>query len=216
MSKTLYSLMLNEEVVDAVDNMAHRMGLTRSALVNKILAEYVSLETPESLINNILKEMENIINPSSELVPMFVPNSRTMSLKSSLAYKYRPTVRYEVDLDPSQKDKMGTLSVVFRTQSASLINELTKFLKLWVNIENKVLLPLTGKIIECALYDGKFIRPLLLPDLRKVQSDEIAYEISEYINLFDKCLKAYLSGTLNEYKIYEYYKSSRQNSKIIL
>ena len=216
MSKTLYSLMLNEEVVDAVDNMAHRMGLTRSALVNKILAEYVSLETPESLINNILKEMESIINPSSELVPMFVPNSRTMSLKSSLAYKYRPTVRYEVDLDPTQKDKMGTLTVVFRTQSSSLINELTKFLKLWVTIENKVLLPLTGKIIECTLYDGKFIRPLLLPDLRKVQSEEIAYEISEYINLFDKCLKAYLSGALNEYEIYEYYKSNRQNSKIIL
>lgn len=32
MKKTLYSLMLNEEVVREIDRMAHRMGTNRSAL----------------------------------------------------------------------------------------------------------------------------------------------------------------------------------------
>ena len=41
MKKTLYSLMLNDEVVREVDILAHRLGTNRSALINQILAEYV-------------------------------------------------------------------------------------------------------------------------------------------------------------------------------
>ena len=208
--------MLSEEVVNAVDNLSHRMGLTRSALVNKILAEYVSLDTPESLINNILREMESLINPSSDLVPFFAPNSRSMSLKSSLAYKYRPTVRYEVDLDPKQNNVMGTLTVALRTQSVSLLNETAEFLRIWVNAENKLLYPITNKIIEWTLFDGKFIRPILMPDLRKSSSEIVANEISGYINLFDRCLKAYLSGEISEYGIFENYRLSLNKRKIII
>ena len=47
MKKTLYSLMLNEEVVREIDRMAHRMGTNRSALINQILADYTSVMTPE-------------------------------------------------------------------------------------------------------------------------------------------------------------------------
>ena len=39
MKKTLYSLMLNEEVVREVDALAHRLGTSRSNLINQILAE---------------------------------------------------------------------------------------------------------------------------------------------------------------------------------
>ena len=39
MKKTLYSLMLNDEVVREVDILAHRLGTNRSALINQILAE---------------------------------------------------------------------------------------------------------------------------------------------------------------------------------
>ena len=216
MAKTLYSLMLSEEVVNAVDILAHRTGLTRSALVNKILAEYVSLETPENTVSNILRSMESLFSPQSELVPLFSPNSKTMSIKSSLAYKYRPTVRYEVDLDPTLSNKMGNLTVIFRTQSAALISELTEFLKLWVRIENKLLSPITGKILECALFDGKFIRPLMLPDLRKIDSEDIAREINNYISLFDSCLKAYLRGDINEYGILENYRLSINTRKFLI
>ena len=42
LKKTLYSLMLNEEVVREVDALAHRLGTSRSNLINQILAEYVN------------------------------------------------------------------------------------------------------------------------------------------------------------------------------
>ena len=96
MKKTLYSLMLSDEVVREVDSLAHRLGTNRSNLINQILAEYVNYTTPERRINEILSAMEQLMSPSRELVPFFTPNSFSMSLKSSLEYKYRPTVKYEV------------------------------------------------------------------------------------------------------------------------
>lgn len=198
MAKSLYSLMLSEDVVSAVDAAAHRMGVSRSALVNQILADYVSVTTPERLINSIFSSIEEFMSPSAEIVPFFAPNSSTMSLKSSLAYKYRPTVRYEVSLDTSDKNKLGDLSVIFRTQSSSLIDAMTSFFRLWVRIEDKYYAPILGKSLECALYDGKFVRPLALPELKDCLPQTIAQTISDYISLFDSQLKGYLSGELSE------------------
>ena len=135
MKKNLYSLTLSDEVVREVDALAHRLGTNRSALVNRILSEYVSVPTPERRINDIFEAIEALVSPSRELVPFFAPNSQSMSLKSSLAYKYRPTVKYEVDLGGGE-DTLGTLNVVFRTQSAELIAALTDFFRLWARIEN--------------------------------------------------------------------------------
>ena len=68
-----------------------------------------------------------MLAPSRELVPFFSPRALTMSLKSSLEYKYRPTVKYEVQLFRSMDGPLGELSVVFRTQSAALIEAMTQF-----------------------------------------------------------------------------------------
>lgn len=56
MKKNLYSLTLSDEVVREVDALAHRLGTNRSALVNRILSEYVSVPTPERRINDIFEE----------------------------------------------------------------------------------------------------------------------------------------------------------------
>ena len=125
MKKTLYSLMLNEDVVREIDAIAHRMGTNRSALINQILADYASVVTPERRIENIFRALEELVAPARELVPFFVPNALTMSLKSSLEYKYRPTVKYEVELYRGLEESIGQISVVFRTQSMALIQAMT-------------------------------------------------------------------------------------------
>ena len=104
MKKTLYSLMLSDEVVAEVDRLAHRLGTNRSNLINQILAEHVNLVTPERRINDIFSAIEQMMTPSRELVPFVSPNTMTMSLKSSLEYKYRPTVKYEVELYRGDSD----------------------------------------------------------------------------------------------------------------
>ncbi len=196
MRKSLYSLMLSEEVIREVDALAHQMGTNRSALVTQILADYVSVPTPERRINDIFQAIEELVTPGRELVPFFAPNSPTMSLKSSLAYKYRPTVKYEVDLRMAGENALGDLSVIFRTQSESLIAAMTDFFRLWVQIEDADLSPVLGARLSCALYDGKFVRPLALPR-RSCTSEEIAGAISDYVQLFDRLLKGYVGGGLS-------------------
>ena len=185
MKKNLYSLTLSDDVVREVDALAHRMGTNRSALVNQILAEYVSVPTPERRWNDIFEAIEELMTPTRELVPFFAPGSSTMSLKSSLSYKYRPTVKYEVDLSSGDGQTMGTLNIVFRTQSASLIAAMTNFFRLWVQIEDKCLAPLLGSSISCALYDGRFVRPLAMPRGKSLTADDVAGAISAYVQLFD-------------------------------
>ena len=90
MQKSLYSLMLMDDVVRAIDRLALQQNTNRSNLVNQILAEYVSMMTPEKRVSNIFKSIEDLINQCGmNIVPYVSPNQMTMSLKSSLEYKYR-------------------------------------------------------------------------------------------------------------------------------
>ena len=213
MKKTLYSLMLNDEVVREVDALAHQLGTNRSALINRILAEYVGCTTPERRINDVLSTIEELMRPTRDLVPFFVPNASSLSLKSSLEYKYRPTVKYEVELYPSGGESIGALSVVFRTQSAALIQAMTEFFRLWKRIEDAHLYPLTGARIEYALYDGKFVRSIAAPD-RDCTTSELASALSEYIKLFDKLMKNYLTGRLDAHEVEAAYFSHMRSAHI--
>lgn len=209
MKKTLYSLMLNEEVVREIDALAHQMGTNRSALINQILADYTSVVTPERRIESIFHAIEEMVAPARELVPFFVPNAMTMSLKSSLEYKYRPTVKYEVALLDDASEALGELSVVFRTQSASLLQAMTQFFRLWKQIEDVYLAPYVAAPPRYALYDGKFVRSLSLPRDRDYTSEEIAKAISDYIKLFDHLMKGFLSNKYTAQDVERIYYAKR-------
>ena len=195
MSKTLYSLLLDEEVVRAVDGLAHRSGLSRSALVNRILAERLELTTPEKRISDVFRAMEALIRPDPELVPFFAPNTQSISMKSALDYKYRPTVKYEVQLYRSGEETIGELSVLFRTQSAELLSAMGSFFRLWTQLEEVYLAPRLGFRLPCALYDGKFVRGIAAPE-RDCSAEELASAIAAYVRLFDRLRKGYVAGRL--------------------
>lgn len=213
MKKTLYSLVLNDEVVREVDALAHRMGTNRSNLINQILAEYVNFTTPEQRINEVLSAIEQLMAPSRDLVPFFSPNSYSMSLKSSLEYKYRPTVKYEVELYRGAGESIGELTVLFRTQSMALIQGMTDFFRLWKQIEDAHLQPLTGAKIDYALYDGKFVRSIAAPD-KDCTTQELASALSDYITLFDKLLKGYLADRYSPHEIEGAYCSYLNNASL--
>ena len=213
MKKTLYSLMLNDEVVREVDALAHSLGTNRSNLINQILAEYVNYTTPERRINDVFSAIEQLMSPSRELVPFFAPNSFSMSLKSSLEYKYRPTVKYEVELYRGGGESIGELSVVFRTQSTALIASMTEFFRLWKRIEDLHLAAAFGVKNSYALYDGKFVRSLSAPE-SDCTAEDLAGAISEYIKLFDKLMKHYLTGRLDAQGVEAAYYSYMRGAKL--
>ncbi len=210
MKKTLYSLMLDDAVVREVDILAHRLGTNRSALINRILAEYVDYVTPERRINDIFSAMEQLIAPERDLVPFFSPNSMSMSLKSSLEYRYRPTVKYEVELFRGGEGSIGELSVLFRTQSAALIQAMTSFFRAWKQTED---LLRSGPPLEYALYEGKFVRSIAVPD-RDCTPEELAGALSEYIQLFDRLMKGYLSGRYDAHEVEAAYFAQMTQAKL--
>ncbi len=214
MKKTLYSLMLSEDVVREIDILAHRMGTNRSNLVNRILAEHVSIRTPEEEINDIFRALEEIISPSRELVPFFEPNMQTMSFKSCLEYKYRPTLRYEVELYSAPRHgNVGVLSVILRTQSASLIGAMAEFFSLWKQIEDTYL-PSRFGVREYALYDGKFTRSISCA--AEIGTRALAEGISNYVQLFDSLMKRYISGTFSAEDVVSGYIKALKNGNVII
>jgi hypothetical protein len=90
---------------------------------------------------------------------------------------------------------------------------MTEFFRLWKSIEDAHLAPLTGAKRHYALYDGRFTRSIAPPD-RDCGSEQLAMALSEYIKLFDKLMKAYVSGRLTAHEVEAAYYSQMINSPI--
>ena len=196
MNKSLYSLMLMDEVVTEIDKLAVRHNTSRSALVNQILADYVSLTTPEKRIDNIFRTVEAMLSNDSELIPLVSPRQSTMSVKTSLAYKYRPTVKYDVQLYRTvQGGAIGELNVTFRTQSQSLLDIITEFFVFWKRLEDAYLARFYSAGIRYELYDGKFVRSIAVPQGCEYTGEQLGEAICAYVRMFDALLKAWINGT---------------------
>lgn len=194
MAKRLYSLMLNDEVVRAVDYEAHRLGTNRSALIDRVLAEHFEVPTVQKMINDIFGDIDELLSSAEGFNTFFAPDSQTFSVKSALSYKYRPTLKYELTLDNTSSQKLGDISVIYRTQSLMLLSDLREFFKLWSSIEQSVLDKNKAEKIDYALYDNRFVRSVVLPKDKNYSAAQIAEALSEYVEVLDRSLKAYLNG----------------------
>ncbi len=194
LKKSVYSLVLSDEVVEAVDRMAYENGTSRSALINRILAEAVSYVTPEKRMSDIFSEIEQLMNSGSfQIQPQ--PSDAMLSIRSALRYKYKPVIRYSLELFRSFEKTIGQLRVSFRTQSERLKSELTDFLRLWAELENSFVVRFFPEGISYTIEDGRFTRTFRLPeDKENCTNDEIARAISEYIKMFDEILKIYFEN----------------------
>ena len=194
MQKSVYSLVLSDDVVAQIDKLAYTMNTNRSNMINQILAEYVSYVTPEKRMHDIFKRMEDMLTGRDTFQVLMQPSDTMFSLRSALAYKYNPTVKYSVELYRTESDCIGEFRVTLRTQNSSLILYMIQFCKLWVQIEESEI----GSI-EYAIGDGKFVRKLYLhgntQDGQKlqtpVQPDQLGEWIAKYVSVFDEALKTY-------------------------
>ena len=194
MKKNMYSLILSEDVVNQIDKLADEEGTNRSYLINKILADYVGIDTPEKTINDIFKRIENLFGGASETVN-YKDHDNTLSIKSALKYRYRPTLRYEVELYRSPSGAIGELNVNFRTQSPELLTKLTEFFGLWRRMEDLYVTSFFGgNKISYSLDENKWTRSLCIPTDVRYDAETLSKAISNYVKVFDSTLKKYLSG----------------------
>ena len=199
MSKSVYSLVLTDQVIEAIDALAYNTGTSRSALIDRILASHVSYTTPELRINSIFDSVSRLMEQHSGFIVQAVQaGDQMMSIRSSLKYKYKPTLRYSLQLLRSSEKTEGELKVSFRTQSTELKARMEDFLRLWAALEDKYIVSSLPEGIRYLIEDGRFTRSFTLPDSYRDKSDEeIAAAITAYIHMFDDVLKIYFANLEN-------------------
>lgn len=198
MNKSVYSLVLSDDVVAAVDREAYRAGMSRSAYINKLLAETVSYVTPEQRMNDIFTTVESLMDGGIfRIMPR--PSDTALAMRSALQYKYKPVIRYGIELYRSFNGTIGKLKVSLRTQSDALINEFTKFVGLWSALEKMYIMDHFPDGITYTVEKGKFTRTFCLPPEKHLLSDdEIAAALSEYVKMFDEIIKLYFVNCEDE------------------
>ena len=196
MAKSVYSLVLSDEVIREIDQLAYRNQTNRSNMVNQILAEYVSVPTPEKRMQEIFNRMEALLlgtgveNDAFQLQSL--PSETMFSLRSAIAYKYNPSVRYSVELYKQRDDDgaFGELRVGLRTQNQALIQCMSEFYNLWNSTECQYF-----EDIDAAADGEKYVRKLKLKTTdgtgEKLSGLTVGDVISTYIRTFDRALKAY-------------------------
>ena len=193
MKKSVYSIVLSDNVVKAIDDMAYRMGTSRSNLINQILAQQVSYKTPESEIKDIFDCMKSIMDANFQIQSQ--SSDAMLSIRSPLRYKYRPTIRYKVELlkEVGENGEFGFLTVSFRTQSKELIDAFRGFFFVWCQVEKQYLDKDFKGGVEYICSDGKVIRKLKLNGRTANNPDSVGKAISDYINLLDSTMKSYFA-----------------------
>ena len=195
MKKNMYSLILAEDVINAIDKLAEEENTNRSNLINEILAEYVSVTTPEKRINDIFHGIEHLFKQLTGQQVYYQQHDNTLSIKSALEYRYRPTIRYEVELYRAQGGTVGELKVNFRTQSPQLLNRLTEFFALWTRLEELyVARYFEGAEINYTLDETRWTRTLKVPRNTLYGQVELSRAITDYVRTFDRLMKKRLSG----------------------
>lgn len=183
MTKSIYSMCLSDEVIAEIDKIAYNMGTSRSNIVDRILADFVSYQTPQMRSREVFANIEAMLSNAFQV--LFEPSDTMFSLRSMLSYKYNPSVRYSLELFRS-KNPIGKLKISVRSRNTAFILYFLRFFKLWSSIETAYL----GER-QFEIEDGKCTRLLVLQNCEEASTEAIAQAIAAYIKALDYAIKAY-------------------------
>jgi hypothetical protein len=215
MSKSIYSLVLSDDVVRAIDELAYSNNTSRSNQINQILAQYLSVSTPERRHRDIFSEVVRMFDEQTRLQTQIT--DAMMSVRTAIRFKYNPTIRYYVELSQGIEGELGELRVVSRTQSTELLPLLNGFYRLMMLLEQRAFGP---QNLKCSIEDGKLSKVLQLRSGQELNNIQAAEAIAGYIKMFDKALKSYFSYGANAEQAreaaMEVYKNYLKTAEVIL
>lgn len=191
--KSMYSLILNDEIVQAVDRLAHQRGTSRSNLINQVLADYLSLKTPEKRIGEIIHSARELLEPYSQFQIQPRQSGNLFAVKSALAYKYNPIIRYSIEISPQAGGYICIFKVSSRTQSKSLVMRLQMFYELWAQIECAC----QKKKPETTVKGGQFTRKFVVGRAESGNTKALGKSVAGYILLIDAVMGLFFEAKDN-------------------
>ena len=188
--KNIYSLVLSDDVVEAVDRLARSSGLSRSAMVNQLLAERVCCVTPEMRLKSITSAILSAVGGEFFLTEQ--PSAATVACKTALKYRYKPTLRYSVELFSAGGKRAGELRISVRTQSSQLYEDLCGFFTCWTKLEQKYIAGKISQDIVFAIEPGRFTRTLNMPP-QGIPDEVLGQAVADYMAMLDEAMKQYFA-----------------------
>lgn len=188
MAKSVYSLVLSDDIVEAIDAMAARLGQSRSGLINHILAEYASLSTPESRMGEVARAAQQALEAAA--LRSSLSAGGTLTLTRALRYKYNPSLRYVVELYDGRGD-LAELRVGLRSQNGDLLGYLETFFALWRKLEEAHLPEVPPAPAACE--DHRYRRTLRSPP-GQLSRQEAGRAIAGYVARMDSCVRVFFAN----------------------
>ena len=191
MKRSMYSLILSDDIVAAVDALAAQKGTSRSNYINQVLAKHVQCITPEQQMQRVFANLTHQMDEAFRIQEQ--GSNALLSILGSVQYKYRPTIRYRVELLRNmQQEEVGRLKISCRTQNQTLLDAMAQFFQFWVKLEQKY-----DANSACAqgLYQiesGCLTMALLRSGA--ATDEQLGEIVGNYIRMFHAVLQSYFAG----------------------
>ena len=181
----------SDDIVAAVDALAAQKGTSRSNYINQVLAKHVQCITPEQQMQRVFANLTHQMDEAFRIQEQ--GSNALLSILGSVQYKYRPTIRYRVELLRNmQQEKVGRLKISCRTQNQTLLDAMAQFFRFWVKLEQKY-----DADSACAqgLYQiesGCMTMALLRSGA--ATDEQLGEIVGNYIRMFHAVLQSYFAG----------------------
>lgn len=190
MKKSVYSLVLMDDVIRAVDKEAYRLGTSRSNLINQILAEKLSCVTPEMRMKEIFDAAMELLSESLSIQQQ--SSAALLTARTALEYKYRPTISYKIELDRVPEEYLGRLKVQIRTQSPVLSELFRRFFGYRGKMEAEVLSRYGCDRYICRIDDCSFTRGLI--NSGTLDESKTGEAMGEYVRALNRAVKLFFAA----------------------
>jgi len=220
MAKSVYSLILNDEVIDKIDSMAYAMSASRSNYINELLADHVSYTTPQQRIKDILDAAKAFLEPKGKYSFVEMSSNSFMDIRSALSYRYRPTIRYCLEILKEEKGPFLKLKAQVRTQNNSLMTSIEGFFMIWQAIEKK-LITYSYDEVEMTSYENVcYTRIFFLKEKIGINEEKLGKAIASYVVALDKAISIFMDNMEDtDYavsRIYSIYREYYEDAKLII
>lgn len=191
MKRSMYSLILSDDIVAAVDALAAQKGTSRSNYINQVLAKHVQCITPEQQMQRVFANLTHQMDEAFRIQEQ--GSNALLSILGSVQYKYRPTIRYRVELLRNmQQEKVGRLKISCRTQNQTLLDAMAQFFRFWVKLEQKY--DANGACAQGLYQIESGCMTMALLRSGAATDEQLGEIVGNYIRMFHAVLQSYFAG----------------------
>lgn len=191
MKRSMYSLILSDDIVAAVDALAAQKGTSRSNYINQVLAKHVQCITPEQQMQRVFANLTHQMDEAFRIQEQ--GSNALLSILGSVQYKYRPTIRYRVELLRNmQQEEVGRLKISCRTQNQTLLDAMEQFFRFWVKLEQKY--DANGACAQGLYQIESGCMTMALLRSGAATDEQLGEIVGNYIRMFHAVLQSYFAG----------------------